>query len=190
MEEKGLVPDNGTADGIAVNVALEWRNRHIRPVKKVLRVELLFAQKLPCRTVEGVRALLGNRVDDDSGIASVFGAERVGLNLEFLNAVHVRLKSNLVLRHVAQVDAIEQVVCGVFARARSVDARNANAAGHGKKCAIVCGWNHRAGCEQRQIEEESAIERDFNDLPGVHHVTESGRFRLHSDRRRLHGDDG
>ena len=84
-----------------------------------------------------VRALLGNCIDDDSGIASVLCAESIGLDFELLNAFDVRLKGNLILQHVAKIDAIEHVVRRVLARARGVDARNSDAARCGKEGAIV-----------------------------------------------------
>src|SRR2546426_10039508 len=92
MEEEGLSFPNRSADGIAEDVPLEGRNREIRTVEKVLRIELFVAQIFKSGSVKGVCTLLGNAIDDDSRIASIFSAKGVGLNFEFLNALDVRLE--------------------------------------------------------------------------------------------------
>src|SRR5664280_1902066 len=94
VEEERAVLNDGTANAIAVDVAVEG-NGSARRIEPVLGVEPLVAQKLVTCPMKAVAAGLGNRVDHDPGVASILGVKRVGLHLEFLDHVDVRLKGCL-----------------------------------------------------------------------------------------------
>ena len=132
----------------------------------------------------------GHAVDDDAGVAAVFGGERVGLHLELLDHVDVRLERDLVLHHVAEVDAVDDVIGGVLARAGGIDARNADAAGRGQKRAVVGAGNDGAGLEQREIEKEAAVQRHLDDLLVFDHRAQAGTFGGHGGDLRLDRDHG
>src|SRR5216683_8425777 len=87
-EEERAVPDNRPAYAVAVNISVK-RNDRAGRIEIVLRVESLVAQKLVGGPMKAVRARFRNGVDDDSGVASIFGVERIGLHLEFLNHVDI-----------------------------------------------------------------------------------------------------
>ena len=89
------------------------------------------------------------------------------------------MECDLVLHHVAQVHAIEQIVSGILARPRRVDSGNSDPARHGEKSTVVCGWHNSTRGEQRQVEKETAIEWNFDDFLVVDNIPERGRIRLH-----------
>src|ERR1035437_4647532 len=95
VEEERAVLNDGTANAIAVDVAVEG-NDGTRRIEPVLGVEPLVGQKLVTCPMKAVAAGLGNRVDHDPGVASILGVKRVGLHLKFLDHVDVRLKGDLV----------------------------------------------------------------------------------------------
>src|ERR1035437_6792504 len=95
-KEEGAVLDDRTANAVSVDVAVERYDR-ARRVEIVLRVEPLVAQELVSCPMQAVAAGLRYRVDHDPGVASILGVKRVGLHLEFLDHVDVRLKGDLVL---------------------------------------------------------------------------------------------
>ncbi len=138
--------------------------------------------------MEAVAAGFRNRIDNDSSIASVLGVECVGLYLELLDHVDVRLERDLVLHHVAQVDAIEHVIRGIFAGSGRIDSGDPDAAGGSQKRPITGARHDGAGGEEREVEEESSVERDFNDLLVIDDVPKAGGFGLHAAGRRFHGD--
>ena len=121
--------------------------------------------------MKGIGPLLGHPIDDDSRITAIFGAKGVRLDFEFLNTFDVRLEGDLVLHHVAQIDPIEQIIRGVFARTGSVDAGDTNAARCCQERAIVRGRNDGARRHQRQIEEESAVERNVDQIPALNDIS-------------------
>ncbi len=97
------------------------------------------------------------------------------------------MKGDLVLHHVAEIDAVHKVVSGIFACARCVDAGHADTAGHGQKCAVVGAGHGGSRGQQGQVQEEAAVERNLDDLLVIDNVAEGGRFGLHTDRRSFHG---
>src|SRR6185369_14866612 len=102
-------------------------------VEEILGVELLVADELKGAAVHTVRTGLGNSGDDDPRISAILGRERIGQHLELLHHLDVRLEGNLVLHHVAEVDAVKNVVGGVLSGTRSVNAGDADAARHSQK---------------------------------------------------------
>ena len=171
MEEEGLSLPNRSADGIAEDVPLEGRNRKIRTVEKVLRVELFVAQIFKSRSMKGIGALLGNPIDDDSRITAIFGAKGVRLDFEFLNTLDVRLEGDLVLHHVAQIDPVKEIICGVFASTGSIDAGDPNPAWRRQERPSVRRGNDGARRHQRQVEEESAVERNVDQIPALNDIS-------------------
>src|ERR1051326_7936122 len=113
MKEECLVPNDRATDRIAVDIPLEGGDGQIGPVEEVLRIQFFIPDEFKGRSMDRVCALFGNRVDDDSRIAPIFGAECVGLDFELLNTFDIRLECDLVLYHVAQVNTVEQVVRGI-----------------------------------------------------------------------------
>src|SRR5882724_10249002 len=109
---KGPAFHQRSTDTVAVNVAVKGKNG-TRGIEIVLRVEALIAQELIRRTVNGIGSRLRHAVYDDAGVAPILGRESVRLDLEFLDHVDIRLERDLVLHHVAQINAIEHVVRGI-----------------------------------------------------------------------------
>src|SRR4029077_18968183 len=110
-----------------------------------------------CGSVHTIGARLGDSVDHDPGISAIFGGEGVGLDFELLNHVDVRLKGDLVLHHVTQVLAIDDVIGGVFAGTGRVDTGNTDAAGRREESAVVGAGDDGAGLEKREVEKETAV---------------------------------
>src|SRR5438093_12315907 len=137
MEEEGLSFPNRSADGIAEDVPFEGRNREIRTVEKVLRIELFVAQIFKSRSMKGIGALLGNPINDDSRITAIFGAKGVRLDFEFLNTLDVRLEGDLVLHHVAQIDPVKEIIGGALASTGSIKAEDTNPDCHRRERASV-----------------------------------------------------
>src|SRR6266699_2923440 len=81
VEEERLVLDNRAADRITIDVALKWWNRKIRSIEEILRVQLFVTHKLPSRSVQRICSLFRKRVDDNSCITAVLGAESIRLDL-------------------------------------------------------------------------------------------------------------
>ena len=162
-EKERAVADDGAADAVSIDVALEGDDV-AAGVEIIFGIELFVADEFISGAVEAVGAGLRDGADDDAGVAAVIGTEGVGLDLELLDHVNVGLERDLVLRHVAEVDAIEQVIRGVFAGAGGVNAGDADAAGDGEEGPVVGARRDGALSEQRDIEKKAAVERDFDNL--------------------------
>src|SRR6185437_886552 len=83
--------------------------------------EKIVPHKIEDFPMEVVRAGTCEDVSDCSGVAPVFRRKCGIVDFEFRNSVDGGLESNLVLDFVAEIDAINHPVCGVFALSCRID---------------------------------------------------------------------
>ncbi len=107
-KKERLVVNDGSAERSAELILLERGGRRIPRREIILRVKNLVAQKLEGRTMEGVAAGFRRYDDLAAGVASVFGREHAGKNLELLDRIHRRTKG----RRAQKLVVIDQAVQG------------------------------------------------------------------------------
>src|SRR5436305_11826567 len=128
-----------------------------------------------------VRSRPGGDVDDSAGVAPVLCAAGRIISLELLHSVDGRLKRNLILSHVVEVDAVNLKIDGVFTIARRVESERTLTAQ--RRCQIsILRRRDRAGQEQPQINEVAAIEWNLLHSLLVNDSANGGR-RCLNDRR-------
>src|SRR5256885_14936071 len=105
---------------------------------KKLGVESIVAQEVEGFTVEVVRSRAGGQVNDGTRVAAVLRRECGVVDLVFGQRVNGRLKGQLVLHGIIEVDAVYEPVGSVLALSGGVDAERALSAQRRRKEAI--GW--------------------------------------------------
>ena len=124
-KDEGLIPLYRPSKIGAKLVTVErglWRRHR---VEKVASIEIIVADKFKEFPVIGIGAGACGHVDDGAGIAAVFRRKSRVVNFEFGERVNRRLKRNLVLNWIVQIDAVDQPVGGVLALARRIDTEGA-----------------------------------------------------------------
>src|SRR3984885_9452491 len=114
-EEEDFIFLDGTARVAAEFIVFKGSLRCTHRIEKVARIERIVAEKLEGLTVKFIGAGGGGDVDDGAGVAAVLGGEWGVIYFEFFQRVYRRLKGDLVLHGIVQVDAIDQPVGGVLA---------------------------------------------------------------------------
>src|SRR6185437_324445 len=120
-EKEGFVSLDWSARCRAEIVADKWRHGHWFWIEKVSCIEKIVPHKIEDFPMEVVRAGTCEDVSDCSGVAPVFRRKCGIVDFEFRNSVDGGLESNLVLDFVAEIDAINHPVCGVFALSCRID---------------------------------------------------------------------
>ena len=186
-EEMRAIPANGTAKGRPKIVPSEGRLSHGRSVEKIPGVHRAIAQEIEKLAVKVIRARACGDVDDGARVSAVFGAVGGVVDFELGYRVDGRLEGDLVLNHIIEVDAVHQVVDGIFALARGDEAERSLAA-QGSRQEPVLGRSYGSRGKQAQIHEVAPVERDFlrrflvNDLPhGNGAGIDYGSFHLDAD---------
>jgi hypothetical protein len=160
-EEEGLVLDDRAAEGEAELVAPELR---LPVVEEVARVQVVVAQELEDRPVEGVGAGLGDGEEDAPGGAAVLGAVAVGEHPELFDGLDADEQPLGAARRVVErvVECrpveLEEVLAG--ARARDREARAAPRVGRLRARAAV----DHAGLEQDELRHVAPVEREVTNL--------------------------
>ena len=154
----------------------------IRRGEIVARVERGVAEEFVDRPVRAVRAGVQNDVDLRPRVTTerrVVGARQ---HLELSDRVYGRLDPEGVQLRVNVVDAVEQKIVAVFARAVDAESEvSAHAAGRAGRS------RDRAGDQQAQFQEVAPVEREPANLAILNHGAERGRifFQRHGRALRL-----
>jgi len=169
---RGFSLDDGTAQAGVETTELLGR---LRVGKRVSRVEIVVSVEVIKVAVVLVRTRLRHRIDLRSGKSPVLRAVRIGLNLEFLNGVHVDARRNLVSSAAVIVHAIEHQLIRVFGLPG--DAETAATAK-----ARSLSRSKRTRNQVRELSDVSAIQRQFDNLAVVHRRCKRRIFRLNQGR--------
>ncbi len=146
-------------------------------IEKVARVQHIVAEKFKQFPVIFACAGARSKVHDCAGISSVFRRKRRIVDLVFRQGVNRRLKRNLVLHRIVQVDSVHQPVGCVFALARCIDAeRSLSTQWRGKE--PVCGRRDRPRRQQTKVGEVTAIQRNFLHCLVVDHLPQARSDRI------------
>ncbi len=163
-----------TADVETKLVAFE---RRFACVEKVTSVERFVAKEFENLAVIGVRAGTCGDVHDRAGVSTVLSAESRVINLELLHGIDRRLKRDLVLDHIVEVDAVNHEVDRVFTTARGIE-REGSLAAKRRSQESVLRWGDRTRNEQTQVNEVPAVERNFLYRPLVDYSAHRSGCRL------------
>src|SRR4030095_11744341 len=127
---------------------------------KVPRVECVVAQEFEQLTVKLVRARACGDIDNRTRVAPVLSAEGRVVGLDLRHCIDRRLERDLVLHHVVQVDTVDLKVDRVLTIAGRVNCERTLPP---KRCGqeTVLRRSDRAGYEQAEVNEVTAVERDF-----------------------------
>ena len=120
-EEERLVPDHGTTDSTAERVLLECRRQGLRRGAPGLGFDCAVADELVERSVEFVRALLGNHDDLAAREAPVIRRVDAGKELELADGFDRRPERGLVGSHVVVEGAVYQKLVVGLGRAVDVE---------------------------------------------------------------------
>ena len=124
-KEESLVLLDGAAKSSAEFVALERGLGVRRGVEEVTSIKIVVANELKGLAVIRIGSGTGRHVDDSAGVSPILCREGRVIDLEFRKRVNRRLKGNLVLHRVVQIDAIHQPIRSVLALACGIDAERA-----------------------------------------------------------------
>src|SRR2546423_2059777 len=115
-------------------------------IEEVPRIQRVVAKKLKQLAVILVSSRPSGEIYDGARISSVFRGKRRIVDLIFRKRVDGRLKGDLILHNVVQVDAVHKPIGRIFALSRGVDPKRALAPERrGKKS--VGGRRHGPGCQ-------------------------------------------
>ena len=188
-KEEGLVLDHRSAEDAAELVLLEDRLA-VGRLEISYGIQVRVAQELPCRAVKLIGAALQRHVDDGAAGAPVFGAEVVGLHLEFGNRVGTQLDGLIGIALVAGVvgvvvDAVHLKV--IEGAALPVDVERAFA-----EVAVVRIHAQKrladARSQQRQVGIVAAVQRQIDHGRVVDDLAAIARIGFQHRDRVLHGD--
>src|SRR4029450_2332974 len=114
-KEEGPVFPDGPANRETELVLLEWGNFIRGPVEEIFRIQGRIAQEFVSRAGNFIGTWLGYDIDLPAWVAALLGGVQVGLDLEFLDGLDRGPDDQGQGQPVIVVDAIVQVVVGVFA---------------------------------------------------------------------------
>jgi hypothetical protein len=97
-------------------------------VEKISRIENAIPEVLVCEAVKSIRAAACEDIHLRASVSTVLGAVAVDCDLELLDRVYGRLEDIAIDERIIIVDAIEQVVVELLARAIRVK-RNGSSGG-------------------------------------------------------------
>src|SRR5207247_2008220 len=133
------------------------------PPVNALKVAGSVGVPLPTRLAAGIMAIIfwiAGEVHNVARMPAVLRWEGRVVDLVFRQRVNRRLKRDLVLHVVIEVDTVNQPVGGVFALARRVDSERAlPAQRRGEK--TICGRCDCSRSEQTEVREVSPVQRNL-----------------------------
>src|SRR5262249_29233337 len=163
-EEKRAVFKNRASQGESELVALISRVGLIGRGEEIARVEDLVAKEFIGRAVNPISPRFQNDVDLRARAASERSVVCAGQDLEFADRVDRRFDAEGVELRVYVVDAVEQEVVGVLARAVDVECEIA-----AHRTGGALSGRRGPGREQAQLQKVPAVERQPRYLPVVYH---------------------
>ena len=126
-------------------------------IAEISRVHGGVAEEMVNLAVNFIRSGARGDVDDGSGVPAVLRAICRVIDFEFFNGVDGRLERNLILRHVAHLNAVDHEVDFVFASARRIERKGALAS-QGSRQDSIGRRRHGPRNQQREIYEVAAVE--------------------------------
>ena len=157
-KEESLVTEDRAAERCAKIIAFQHILLCGRTVGVVTSVQIVIPEVVEHLAMELVRAGPGADVHNRAGTPAILS--RVGrvIDLELGSSVDRRLKRNLILRNVVEVDTVDLEVDRVLTIARS-DKRVGTKTAAGSRQRARRRSRHAAGSQHRQVKKVTAIQR-------------------------------
>ncbi len=183
-EEEGPIANDRAAQRAAELVPLVGRRRLVLRREVVARVERAGPHKVGGAARQPVRARPRDDVDLGASRSAERGIRQARQHLELTDGVHRRPHRRGVELGIEVEHAIEQKCVGVLARA--VDAEREVAADRSGRS---LSGGHRAGDEQREVEEVAPVEWQIAHLSGLDARPQRRCQRIDRQVRRPHNHD-